>query len=228
MATIMFKADYSDQTGIFDPGIFVDEVTLIGCGGIGASLLPTLATLGIPRIHLWDDDIVEPRNVASQLLFYPSDVLRPKVEVAKERMELFGIEDVVTHQERFSSELHGDLLEGVVISAVDSMTVRQDIWQAIKDNALVTRLIDGRIGGEIYSLIVIDPMDDDQVEWYEEFQLFNDEDAMPLPCTQRAVVYPAVALGAHIAAAFARLQREEPVPKFRQENMRNGGVITID
>lgn len=40
-------------------------------------------TMGIRRFVLWDPDQVEPRNVASQLLFRPRDLYRPKVEVAR-------------------------------------------------------------------------------------------------------------------------------------------------
>lgn len=225
--TLTVQADFTDQTGIFDPRKLLDDVTLIGCGGIGASALPTLATLGIRRLTLWDPDLVEPRNVASQLLFYPDDIGRPKVEVAEERLRLYGAEQVTVHQELFDATEHAVELEGIVISGVDSMAARQNIWEAVRDNGLVTRLIDGRIGGEIYTLIVIDPMSDEHVSWYEQFQLHGDAQAMPLPCTERAVVYPAVALGAHMAAAFACLQRGDSVPTFRQENMRTGEVVKI-
>lgn len=222
------QADFTDQTGIFNPHNFVDGLTLIGCGGIGASALPTLATLGVPHITVWDPDLVEPRNVASQLLFYPSDLGRLKVEVAEERLRLYGTSEVTVHAERFDADLHAHTLEGVVISAVDSQAVRQNIWQAVKDNPLVTVFMDGRIGGETYSLIVLDPLNDEQTTWYEKFQLFDDDAAVPLPCAERAIVYPAVALGAHMAAMLARLQRDDKIPSFRQEHMRTGQPMMFD
>lgn len=223
---IKLEADFGDQSGIFDPKKFTGNLTVIGCGGIGASALPTLATLGIRRIEIWDPDFVEPRNVASQLMFRPGDIGQPKVEVAKEILHAYGVEEVVAHQEYFQGADHASMLDGVVITAVDSMSARQQIWDGIKLNPMVSTLIDGRIGGESYTLIVIDPLNYDQVCWYEQFQLFDDDQAAPLPCTERAVVYPAVELGAKMAVALANLQRGLPVPSFTHHNMNGVDYLT--
>lgn len=212
--TAVFHADYSDQTGIFDPAKFGHRLTVIGCGGIGASTLLTLATLGIPHFELWDPDIVEPRNVASQLLFRPSDVTRPKVVVAKEILESYGVPEVTIHEGEFHADEHADQLEGIVISGVDSMAVRKDIWQALAWNPNVALYLDGRIGGEHWQLNCVDPNEIDDVEWYEQFQLFDDADAAPLPCTERAVVYPAVMLGAAMVANITRFQRDIPIERM--------------
>lgn len=202
-----FRADYSDQIGIFDPARFGHRVTVIGCGGIGASTLLTLATLGIPHFELWDPDIVEPRNVASQLLFRPGDVGRPKVKVAAEILHEYGVPEVVTHDEAFLADIHGGELEGIVISGVDSMAVRKDIWQAVVWNPMLALYLDGRIGGENWQLNTVEPNEPEHVEWYEQFQLFDDADAAPLPCAERAVVYPAVVLGAAMVAQITRFSR---------------------
>lgn len=227
MPETLQRADFGDQTGIFDPNRMVDGLTIIGCGGIGASALPTLATLGVRKITIWDPDAVEPRNVASQLMFYPSDIGRPKVEVARERLLAYGVDGVETRQEYFDGTLHGDSIEGIVISAVDSMVARRQIWDGVKDNPFVTLLIDGRIGGENLVLIVIDPLNPDHVKWYEKFQLFSDDQATPLPCTQRAVVYPAVALGALMAATLAKVQRGIEVPRYTAQNMQDWETVTV-
>lgn len=215
-----FKADYADQRGIFDPDQFGHKVTLIGCGGIGASTLLTLATLGIPQLELWDPDVVEPRNVASQLLFRPMDVLRPKVEAAAEILASYGLTDVVCHQEEFHAEEHGDMLDGIVISGVDTMAVRKDIWQALAWSPAVALYLDGRIGGEGWQLNTVDPNNPDDVDWYEQFQLFDDTQAAPLPCTERAVVYPAVALGATIVANITRYTRGLPLEQMLYGDMK--------
>ena len=223
----MATANFRDQTGFFDPSKNTDTLTVIGCGGIGASSLPTLVTLGIRRIVLWDPDEVEDRNVASQLMFRPDDVGRPKVEVAEEVLTAYGAESVEAHQEPFVSDEHGGALEGIVLSAVDTMAVRQDVWGAVNGNPFVSRLFDGRIGGETYTLIDIDPLNGDHVAWYEKFQLFGDDEVVPLPCTQRAIVYPAVVLGAQVAAAISRHQRGLPGPYFRSVDMLTGHEVVL-
>ena len=57
-----FRPDYSDQTGFFNPAMVSETVTIIGCGGIGASVLPTLVTMGFTQFILFDPDFVEPRD----------------------------------------------------------------------------------------------------------------------------------------------------------------------
>jgi hypothetical protein len=196
-----FEVDFSDQTGFFNPEEFADTLTLIGCGGIGASILPVLVTMGFKRYVIWDDDVVEPRNVASQMLFAPDDMYRRKVDVAKEYLLKYGATDVEVVTRKFTAD---DTLEpGVVISGVDSMSARQEIWKAVKDSACALYL-DGRIGGELMTLLAVEPFDGD---WYEEDWLFDDAEAAELPCTLRAVVYPAAALGADMAAHLAGFSR---------------------
>ena len=218
--TTPFKADYSDQTAIFDPTKFGHKVTVIGCGGIGASTLLTLATLGIPHFDLWDPDIVEPRNVASQLMFRPCDVTRPKVVVAQETLLSYGVPEVTIHEGEFHADEHADELDGIVISGVDTMAVRKDIWQAIAWNPSVALYLDGRIGGEHWQLNSVDPNGLDDIEWYEQFQLFDDADAAPLPCAERAVVYPAVMLGAAMVANITRFQRGLPLEQMLMGDMK--------
>ncbi|MBI3983895.1 ThiF family adenylyltransferase [Candidatus Microgenomates bacterium] len=222
-----FRPDYSDQTGIFDPAQFGHRLTMIGCGGIGASALLSFATLGIPEMVLWDPDIVEPRNVASQLLFRPSDVLRPKVEVAREILLAYGVAEVEVRQEEFHAEAAGDSLQGIVVSGVDSMATRQDIWRALAWNPQVPLYLDGRIGGESFQLNTLDPCDPDAVVWYEQFQLFSDEEGAELPCTERAVVYPAVALGACMTAQIARYHRQLPLERMIFMDMRTNQFMRM-
>ena len=207
-----FHADFSDQTGIFNPDTFAETLTVIGCGGIGASALPTLVTMGFKRYVLWDDDVVEPRNIASQLLFKPSDLYRPKVEVAREYLLAYGATHVDIQKRKFTAD---DEPEGVVISGVDSMTARKEIWPAIKSSTTALYL-DGRIGSEHMTLLTVEPFDAD---WYEDRWLFDSKKASTLPCTQRAIVYPAVALGAWMASHIAMWSRGVIPPHRVDQNL---------
>lgn len=219
MTDLQIEIDFSDQTGIFDPTGYAGGLTMIGCGGIGASVLPTIVTMGFTRYVLWDDDQVEPRNVASQLAFRPADLYRPKVEVLSEYLQAYGAVEIETHLEKFTAN---DPLEGLVISGVDSMAARKEIWQAAAWNTNVPLYFDGRIGGEHFTLLVIEPFNPDDVKWYEDRWLFDDEQAAELPCTQRAIVYPAVALGAFMASLLATWSRGgEKLPRRIDLSMRD-------
>jgi bacteriocin biosynthesis cyclodehydratase domain-containing protein len=56
------------------------HVVVIGCGGLGTWALAALASLGVGRFTLADDDAVELSNLNRQILFGVADVGRSKVE----------------------------------------------------------------------------------------------------------------------------------------------------
>jgi molybdopterin/thiamine biosynthesis adenylyltransferase len=65
------------------------HVVLVGCGGIGSPALQYLAGAGIGRLTLIDSDTVDASNLQRQTVFTPSDIGRPKAEVAAEWVRRF-------------------------------------------------------------------------------------------------------------------------------------------
>jgi adenylyltransferase/sulfurtransferase len=63
------------------------KVLVVGTGGLGSPLLLYLAAAGVGEIGILDFDVVDDSNLQRQVLFTVSDVGRPKVEAAKERLE---------------------------------------------------------------------------------------------------------------------------------------------
>lgn len=202
--------DYSQQTDLFDPAKFAWPIHLIGMGGIGSAILFPLLKLGVKEVHLWDRDEVEPHNIPAQLIYRPSDIGISKVEAAcafAQRQEADC--KLVPHEEFVTAE---SSLEGVVISGVDSMKSRMNIWEAVCWNLDVPFYMDGRIGGEQLQLLTLHPSDPDEIESYEQW-LFPDDEAAELPCAARTVIHPPTVLAGLIIANLTLMSREEAFRK---------------
>ena len=64
------------------------KVLCIGTGGLGAPLGLYLAAAGVGRLGLVDFDVVDSTNLQRQVLFGTSDVGRPKIEAAADRLRI--------------------------------------------------------------------------------------------------------------------------------------------
>src|ERR1041385_5364057 len=62
------------------------KVLMIGAGGLGAPLGLYLAAAGVGRLGIVDFDVVDFTNLQRQITFSTSDVGRPKIQAAKERL----------------------------------------------------------------------------------------------------------------------------------------------
>ncbi len=103
------------------------KVLLIGAGGLGAPLGLYLAAAGVGRIGLVDFDVVDTSNLQRQVTYSTSDVGRPKLEVAKERLS--GINphiQIDTHEARLSSENALELFQDydIIADGTDNFPTR--------------------------------------------------------------------------------------------------------
>jgi molybdopterin/thiamine biosynthesis adenylyltransferase/rhodanese-related sulfurtransferase/molybdopterin converting factor small subunit len=80
------------------------KVLCIGAGGLGSPMSLYLAAAGVGKLGLVDFDVVDLSNIQRQILYSTSDVGRPKLEAARERLTQLNPEiEVVTHALRLSS-----------------------------------------------------------------------------------------------------------------------------
>jgi len=115
------------------------KVVVVGAGGTGSALLPSLARLHHAMVELghpggiectvYDDDTVSEFNVGRQG-FYPNDVGQYKATLLVNRLNLLMGTDWIAEPRRVDSQinLHADL----VIGCVDSRRARHAIVQAAK------------------------------------------------------------------------------------------------
>jgi sulfur-carrier protein adenylyltransferase/sulfurtransferase len=103
------------------------KVLCIGTGGLGAPLGLYLAAAGVGRIGLVDFDVVDFTNLQRQVLFGTSDVGRPKIEAAADRLRNLNPEiQIDTFETHLTSENALDLMKDydVIVDGTDNFPTR--------------------------------------------------------------------------------------------------------
>lgn len=198
---------YWRQLDICPPDKLAFPITVIGAGAIGSAVVVTLVKMGCSNITVFDADVLNDHNVPNQMALVEY-IGSPKVDALAHLVELL----CDTQIKPLCTNYNGQRLEGVVISAVDSMTARQMIWKAVKMRRQIDLFIDARMGAELLRLYALRPTDMDAGEFFEA-NLYDAKDAEQLPCSARSIIYcPAVA-GALIAAQVKAHAVGQPVAR---------------
>lgn len=198
--------DFWRQMDIVSPADLKMPITVIGAGGIGSPLILALAKMGCEFITVYDGDKVESHNVPNQI-FRIEDIGKPKVEAVKEVARSFAGVEIEAKNEFYKNQK----LAGIVISAVDSMKTRSEIWAQVKHKPGITLYIEARMGGEEFLIYAINPCDPDDIELYEE-DLYTDEEASQAPCTARAIIYNVFVLAGILASIVKKFVKGEKYP----------------
>jgi len=103
------------------------KVLCIGTGGLGAPLGVYLAAAGVGRIGLVDFDTVDLTNLQRQILFSTSDVGRPKIEAAADRLRGLNPDiQIDTFEARLTSENALDFFKNydIIVDGTDNFPTR--------------------------------------------------------------------------------------------------------
>ena len=184
------------------------SITIIGAGAIGSFTALSLAKMGFEDITVYDFDKIEIENMNCQF-YRRSDVGKLKVEALADLVESFTDVKINAINQLFE----GDPLNGIVISAVDSMSARQMIWDGQKQSAGVDILIDPRMGAETAMLYCMNPHDADDRFSYEK-TLYSDDEAVQERCTAKSTTYTALLLSGLVAKAVKDIVTDSPYPRI--------------
>jgi sulfur-carrier protein adenylyltransferase/sulfurtransferase len=103
------------------------RVLMVGAGGLGSPIALYLAAAGVGTLGLVEFDVVDASNLQRQVLHGTSDVGRPKVESARERIqEINPHVRVAPHPVRLTSDNAMEILRGydVVVDGSDNFPTR--------------------------------------------------------------------------------------------------------
>src|SRR4051812_3872803 len=103
------------------------KVLMIGAGGLGAPLGLYLAAAGVGRLGIVDFDVVDVTNLQRQVTFTSSDIGRPKLDAAKDR--LGGLNPKIqidTYTTRLTSQNALDLFKDydIIVDGTDNFPTR--------------------------------------------------------------------------------------------------------
>lgn len=131
----------SKSLEFFDPLNQVEgSIHIIGIGAMGSRVAELLVRLGVPKIHIWDMDTVEDKNVANQLYLH-SHIGMLKTDA----LELF-LKDINPNLVVYKhGEYKDHALSGYVFLNVDSIELRHKIATSNKDNKQIKAMFDCRM-----------------------------------------------------------------------------------
>lgn len=187
------------QLDILHPDKCREKVNIIGAGATGSFVALALAKMGLSNITIFDHDVIEEHNFPNQL--FPIRALgMNKALATKEIVRDFTGVEVEAIPEKYKKQD----LAGIVISALDSMSGRKDIFKQCKENLNVRLLIDPRTGAEMFRLLTLNPNLFDKCEKYEE-TLHSDTEALRVPCTAQSIIYSVLLVSSHVCNQVKRL-----------------------
>jgi sulfur-carrier protein adenylyltransferase/sulfurtransferase len=103
------------------------KVLCIGTGGLGSPLSFYLAAAGVGTLGLADFDVVDVSNLQRQIIHFTSDVGRPKIDSAREKLEALNPDlNIVTHEHTIDSSNALELFAGydVIVDGTDNFPTR--------------------------------------------------------------------------------------------------------
>ena len=141
-----------DQKKLMD-----SKVIIVGVGAIGCELAKDLTLMGVGKIVLVDNDVIELSNLNRQMLFTDSDIGRPKAEVAAEKLKVMNpwvkIESYYRDVREFDLDFFKD--SDVIASCLDNWPTRR--WLNSLAVELNKPLVDAAMDGMYANLQVVIP-----------------------------------------------------------------------
>jgi molybdopterin-synthase adenylyltransferase len=223
MTNTLTPPNYLRQTAMFDPAKHPDShVMMVGVGGIGSFTSLALAKLGIKHLTLVDPDMVEDHNLPNQM-FPSSQVGEPKVQAAMRQAFVHNPECIIQCKAVMLEDQ--DFYGGIVVSGLDSMEARHNLWyDHIKNNPAVPRYIDARLDGERVVIYTVRPTVEADHEGYEA-TLYSDDEAEAGACTARNIIDVGFLVASQITRAVRRELNDDPLDAVTFINVENNTIM---
>ena len=108
------------------------HIVLIGLGGLGCPVAQYLATSGLGKLSIIDNDIIEDTNLQRQILYTYKDIGKNKVDTVEQKLKTLN-SDLVIQKHNIKFSMHSSNLlkdADLVIDATDNFSTRSIINMA--------------------------------------------------------------------------------------------------
>lgn len=157
----------------FDPINSINaSINVIGVGAMGSRIAELLVRLGIPKIHIWDMDTVEDKNIANQAYLHHHIGMK-KVDALEELLKDINPQVKVYKHGEYKDQALG----GYIFLCVDSIELRYKIANTNKDNQYVIAMFDTRMRLEDAQSYAAKWDNTEQKKMFLNSMKFTDEEA---------------------------------------------------
>lgn len=177
------------------------SVLVIGAGGISSWTVLALSRLGLKAIYVYDRDLVTTYNMAGQF-YRQGNIGDNKVYALFNNVRMYSPDCNIHYDARNITDSYtiSDSREecDIIISGVDSMRSRQDIYKCLINNGFTGLYIDGRLSADAFQVVCVDFSDDNLKKRYKKELLFDDDEADRLACSFKQTTYMAMMIASVI------------------------------
>lgn len=195
------------QVGLIPEEILGKRITIVGAGAVGSIATIALAKMGFTNLAVCDFDTVDEENIGVQFYRY-KDIGKTKVGALQEIVEEFSGTQIITYHGKYKPNLCD-----VIISAVDNMETRAEIYRDFSRRGFSKFMVDPRMGAEHVSIFTMLQEDEEGRKKLYEPTLVPDDSIENEPCTARTTTYTAMMLGGLVAQVTRDLLADRNPPK---------------
>ncbi len=205
------------QLDIVKPEELNIPITIIGAGATGSAITLNLAMMGCRDISVYDGDKLEEHNIPNQICI-KSMIGQDKVRSLRVISQVHTGTEI--HIGNWNRRSIGKYRKGIVIFCVDTMKTRQKLWKTVHDG--IDLLIDPRMGAEVGHIHVVYPKLKSSRDVYETTLA---DDAEPLPCSARSIIYAPSILAGFVASIVKRYVKNQEIPMSMYIDIPNGIIV---
>ena len=166
----------------------LNNIGIVGLGGIGSQLVPLLSIMGFKKIVGWDFDTLEEHNLSTTM--YPQNAMgTSKAEVAENISKLYAVNpgNMKFYNEYYKEE--SPTLPKMIVCA-DNMEVRLLAYNKWLEQDNRKMFLDLRMGAMAMEIVTVTKDDDNYMETWLPTHEISEE-----PCTMKHTIFTASIVG---------------------------------